>query len=207
MRHALPGKALGFTMLEALIAVLILAVGVLSVANLLIKSYRFTQQGAYDTLAQQLAANVADRIRTNSGAMSSYVFDTSTAGNITSSTNFYQSGGSTGCTGSDATCSAATVNFDLSEWMNAVKASLPGGRGVICYDNPTYNLTGGFSWACTGKTTDPLVVKIGWVSRFSSTDQGTGVAASSVLADTSIPTGSSVQALPQAMIVVDTGGN
>nr|WP_303678147.1 prepilin-type N-terminal cleavage/methylation domain-containing protein [Ralstonia mannitolilytica] len=45
MRHALPGKALGFTMLEALIAVLILAVGVLSVANLLIKSYRFYAAG------------------------------------------------------------------------------------------------------------------------------------------------------------------
>ncbi|QTY25063.1 type IV pilus modification protein PilV, partial [Ralstonia solanacearum] len=67
MRRALPGKALGFTMLEALIAVLIVAVGVLSVANLLLKSYRFTQQASYDAMGQLLAANMADRIRVNSG--------------------------------------------------------------------------------------------------------------------------------------------
>lgn len=206
MRHALPGKALGFTMLEALIAVLILAVGVLSVANLLIKSYRFTQQASYDALGQQLAATMADRIRVNSNQQSAsdaYVFDTSSTSSVSVPVNFYQSGSSTGCTDpSSSVCATATVNFDLSEWSNSVKASLPGGRGVICHDNPAYSATTGFSWACTGATSDPLVVKVGWVSRLSTTDQGSGVAASAVLADTA----SGVTATPQTMIVVNAGG-
>jgi type IV pilus assembly protein PilV len=207
MRHALPGKALGFTMLEALIAVLILAVGVLSVANLLIKSYRFTQQAGYDAMGQQLAATMADRIRLNSAqqtASDAYVFDTQTASSVSVPINFYQNGSSTGCTGpSSAVCAAATVNFDLAEWRNAVQGSLPRGRGVICHDNPMYSATKGFDWPCTNSASDPLVVKVGWVSRLSAADQGTSVAASEVLADTA----SGVVATAQTMIVVNAGTN
>ncbi|AEG69930.1 type IV pilus modification protein PilV [Ralstonia solanacearum] len=205
MRRALPGKALGFTMLEALIAVLIVAVGVLSVANLLLKSYRFTQQASYDAMGQLLAANMADRIRVNSGQVASdaYVFDTEKASAVSAPTNFYLSGGSTGCTDASAVCANAAVGFDLSEWTSAVKASLPGGRGVICHDNPAYSSTQGFNWPCSGSANDPLVVKVGWVSRLSRADQGSGVAANAVLADTA----SSVTATPQTMIVVDAGGD
>ncbi len=206
MRRALPGKALGFTMLEALIAVLIVAVGVLSVANLLLKSYRFTQQASYDAMGQLLAANMADRIRVNSGQLASdaYVFDTGATSTVPAApTNFYLSGGSTGCSDASAVCANAAVNFDLAEWTSAVRATLPGGRGVICHDNPAYSATGGFSWPCSNSANDPLVVKVGWVSRLSSADQGSGVAASAVLADTA----NGVTATPQAMIVVNAGGS
>ncbi|AQW32551.1 type IV pilus modification protein PilV [Ralstonia syzygii subsp. celebesensis] len=205
MRQALPGKALGFTMLEALIAVLIVAVGVLSVANLLLKSYRFTQQASYDAMGQLLAANMADRIRVNSNQMASdaYVFDTDKASAVSAPTNFYLSGSSTGCMDTSAVCANNTVNFDLTEWTSAVKASLPGGRGVICHDNPAYSSTGGFTWPCSDSANDPLVVKVGWVSRLSRADQGSGVATSAVLADTA----NGVTATPQAMIVVNAGGS
>ncbi|MHA6913606.1 type IV pilus modification protein PilV [Ralstonia pseudosolanacearum] len=205
MRQALPGKALGFTMLEALIAVLIVAVGVLSVANLLLKSYRFTQQASYDSMGQLLAANMADRIRVNSGqtASDAYVFDTDKVGTLSTPTNFYLNGGSTGCLDTSAVCANATVGFDLAEWTSAVKASLPGGRGVICRDNPAFSSTKGFSWPCSGSANDPLVVKVGWVSRLSRADQGSGVPASAVLADTA----SGVTAAPQTMIVINAGGD
>ena len=205
MRQALPGKALGFTMLEALIAVLIVAVRVLSVANLLLKSYRFTQQASYDAMGQLLAANMADRIRVNSGQLASdaYVFDTGAASTVPVSTSFYLSNGSTGCTDVSAVCANAAVNFDLAEWTSAVRATLPGGRGVICHDNPAYASNSGFSWPCSNSANDPLVVKVGWVSRLSKADQGNGVAASAVLADTA----SGVTATPQAMIVVNAGGS
>ncbi|MDB0570421.1 type IV pilus modification protein PilV [Ralstonia solanacearum] len=206
MRRALPGKALGFTMLEALIAVLIVAVGVLSVANLLLKSYRFTQQASSDAMGQLLAANMADRIRLNSGQLASdaYVFDTGAASTMPAApTNFYLSGASTGCSDVSVVCANAAVNFDLAEWTSAVRATLPGGRGVICHDNPAYSATSGFSWTCSNSANDPLVVKVGWVSRLSSADQGSGVAASAVLADTA----NGVTATPQAMIVVNAGGS
>lgn len=205
MRHALPGKALGFTMLEALIAVLILAVGVLSVANLLIKSYRFTQQGAYDTLALQLASNMADRMRANAGmlgASSPYVFDTQTASAVVASTNFYFTQTSAGCSSGSAVCATEAVKFDLSEWLTAVRTSLPGGRALICHDSPAYTITGGFSWPCSNQPTDPLVIKIGWVSRFSALDQGNATS-DVVIGDTANGT----TATPQAMIVVDAGGS
>ena len=54
--------AAGFTMLEALVAIVVLAFGVLGVANLLIKSFRFAQQSSYDVVALQLANDMADRI-------------------------------------------------------------------------------------------------------------------------------------------------
>jgi len=210
MRHALPGKALGFTMLEALIAVLILAVGVLSVANLLIKSYRFTQQGAYDTLALQLASNMADRMRANSStlgtASSPYFIDTRNASG-TVATNFYAQNCTTGatncgCTSGSAVCAAAAAQFDVNEWASAVQGALPGGRAVVCRDTVAYSTTSGFSgWSCDQAASSPVVIKMGWVSRFINKDLSASAAAANA-ADAA----SSTAPTPQIIVVVDTGG-
>jgi type IV pilus assembly protein PilV len=62
-------------MLEALVAIVVLAFGVLGVANLLIKSFRFAQQSSYDVVALQLANDMADRMRANLVQTNAGAFD------------------------------------------------------------------------------------------------------------------------------------
>ncbi|WP_043422023.1 type IV pilus modification protein PilV [Cupriavidus basilensis] len=199
----------GFTMLEALVAIVVLAIGVLGVANLLIKSFRFSQQASYDTLALQLASDMADRMRANNAQMlasnSGYFFDTSTgAPAVPTGANFF----TTPCASGSTVCAANMVTFDLAEWTRRVQTALPGGRAVICRDSSIYSNAAGYTWACnataggTGQASDsPIVIKMGWVSRF--TDKpGVDVATGTAMPDTQAANGS---ATPQIVIVANPG--
>lgn len=168
-------EAAGFTMLEALVAIVVLAFGVLGVANLLIKSFRFAQQSSYDVVALQLANDMADRMRSNvlqvnAGTFTN--FDT-LAGipQLSDANNLYAAA----CGGASAVCQPIAAAFDIAEWARRVTSTLPGGRAVICRDTNTWTAIG-YSWACNGAGggNAPLVVKIGWISRFNdSTDAST----------------------------------
>lgn len=174
-------EAAGFTMLEALVAIVVLAFGVLGVANLLIKSFRFAQQSSYDVVALQLANDMADRMRANLVQVDATPFANFDTKNgtpqVSDAANLYK----TACTSDATTCQPISIAFDIAEWTRRVTSSLPGGRAVICRDTNAYSLTSGYIWDCnaapggTGSATDaPLVLKIGWVSRFNdSTDAGT----------------------------------
>ncbi len=174
-------EAAGFTMLEALVAIVVLAFGVLAVANLLIKSFRFAQQSSYDVTALQLANDISDRMRANSAQVTAGAFDNFDTKQgipqISDTSNLYKSA----CTGTSAACAVTSATFDIAEWSRRVTSSLPNGRAVICRDANAFTPGAGYDWPCnavaggTGSINDtPLVVKIGWVSRFNdSSDAGT----------------------------------
>ncbi len=176
----------GFAMLEALVAMVVLAIGVLGVASLLLNSSRFSQQASYDTVAMQLATEMAERMRANTAvsgvgaaaealAPNLYFIDTQTSQLPALTRNPY----TTACASTLLSCAQDTARFDVIEWWNRVAAALPGGRAVICRDTVAYNQTSGFSWGCTaaasGRVDDaPIVIKVGWISRLSSKTLGTG---------------------------------
>ena len=174
-------EAAGFTMLEALVAIVVLAFGVLAVANLLLKSFRFAQQSSYDVLALQLANDIADRMRANGAQINAGTFDNFDTKlgipQISDATNLYK----TACANTPANCGPISATFDIAEWSRRVTSSLPGGRAVICRDANTWTAGSGYTWSCNAvaggnaSTKDtPLVVKIGWLSRFNdSSDTGT----------------------------------
>ncbi|CAJ93913.1 type IV pilus modification protein PilV [Cupriavidus necator] len=171
--------AAGFAMLEALVAIVVLAVGVLGVASLLLNSSRFTQQASYDTTAMQLATEMAERMRANpavsqTGAAAEaiipnrYFIDTATGQPpaLTAANSPY----AIACPGTAAGCAQQLADFDVAEFWERVSTGLPGGRAVICRDMVAYDQATGFSWGCTpsatGRADDaPIVIKIGWISR------------------------------------------
>jgi len=201
-------RAAGFTMLEALVAIIVLAFGVLGVANLLIKSFRFAQQSSYDIVALQLANDMADRMRANEAQTLNKAFDNIDTGSpgaqLSDTSNLYK----TACTAAPIDCAPVTAAFDIAEWVNRVQSSLPGGRAVICRDANTYSLTSGYDWPCSqpdasNPSNTPLVIKIGWVSRFTDR-QGADVAAGTTMPDSAAANGS---ATPQLVVVVLPGVN
>ena len=65
-------KQSGFTMVEALVALVVLAIGLLGIAALYLDTLRAGRTAIYRTQAVALAADLADRIRSNRTAVAAY---------------------------------------------------------------------------------------------------------------------------------------
>lgn len=146
-------KNAGFTLIEVLIAMLVLAVGLLGLAGLQATSLRNNQSAYFRSQATQLAYDITDRIRTN--ILGNY--DNQTASNDDCVTN------------SCATPSEM-VGFDLKQWNDQLSAQLPTGEGIVCLDNTPDDGTSKATPLCDG-TGDAYAVKIWWDDDRSGTNQ------------------------------------
>ncbi len=118
-----PGKQDGFTLLEVLIALLILSIGLLGLASLQTNGLRSNQMASMRTTATQLANDIADRMRANPTGVDAqnYVIATSDADPVIP----------VGETCEGTTCTASQMaTYDLAQWRGAVRA-LPGGTSAI----------------------------------------------------------------------------
>ena len=113
-------KNTGFTLIEVLIAMIILAMGLLGLAGLQATSLRNNQSAYNRGVATQLAYDIADRMRANY----SYV--------NTSNNNAYTSIAPNiavqdpNCSSAIGCAPAAMAQNDLFEWNQAIQSSLPG---------------------------------------------------------------------------------
>ncbi|HEX7048560.1 MAG TPA: type IV pilus modification protein PilV [Gammaproteobacteria bacterium] len=121
------GNSRGFTLIEVLIAVVVLSVGMLGVAALLINSLQSSGSAILRTRAVTFAEDMADRIRANSAAGASYVVDLAGMGannNCTDTANTVAAN----CT------SAALAMHDIFLWktlLAAPQTGLPNGQASI----------------------------------------------------------------------------
>jgi type IV pilus assembly protein PilV len=119
-RHGRPRQQ-GFNLVEVLVALVILAVGLLGIAALYLDSLRAGRTAIYRTQAINLAADMGDRIRSNRNAVASYATTFTTAAPAAVAT----------CE-NDTGCSAAQMaQNDLSRWKALVALLLPGGQAQI----------------------------------------------------------------------------
>jgi type IV pilus assembly protein PilV len=116
-------KQQGFTLLEVLIALLILSIGLLGLAALQTIGLRSNEMASMRTSSTMLAYDVTDRMRANPQGITDgdYVIDSSPI-----------TGTPTDCTSTDCT-TTQLATYDLSQWKNAV-AALPGGLADITQD-------------------------------------------------------------------------
>lgn len=115
----------GFTMIEVMVALVVLAVGLLGIAALLLKSLQSGRTATYRTQAVNLAADLADRIRSNRTAQEGYATlfaDTPAAVAACDTTG--------GCSDADL---AAT---DLLRWKETIADLLPEGQGQVVVTLP-----------------------------------------------------------------------
>lgn len=142
----------GFTLIEVLIAVVILAGGLLGLAVLQAASLKNNQSAYNRSQATQLAYDMADRVRANVAGAGTYTTILPSAAtpptpNICLTT--------TGCIPADM------ATNDLKEWDTTLK-TLSGGEGIVCFDSTPD--TSGASVAasgCDGAGTT-YAIKIWW---------------------------------------------
>lgn len=120
----------GFSLLEVLIAVVILSVGLLGLAGMQVTSLKYVTSSLQRTQATSLAYDILDRLRANpSGNYGTVLNEKASAGRLASN--------STACFGNGAGCGAnQTALFDLSEWKTAIESLLPNGQGSVVVQLP-----------------------------------------------------------------------
>ncbi len=118
-------KQQGFTLIEVLIAVVILAVGLLGMASLTLNSLQSSQGASLRSQASALAGDLGERLRANRDFAISNDTDYLLALN-TATTNL------PACVGSSSGCDAAgQAQRDLAEWRASLATNLPAGTAVI----------------------------------------------------------------------------
>ena len=109
----------GFTLIEALVAFLILSIGMLGIASLQTVSLRAGSTAALRSVAVIKAGEIMERMRSNPTALDSYAATASSTG---ADNNCSDSGG-----GSVAECSPSEMaEDDIYNWLNDLKAAIPG---------------------------------------------------------------------------------
>ncbi len=129
----------GFTLIEVLIAMLILAVGLLGLAGMQMNGLRNNLSAYHRSQATQLAYDIADRMRAN-------VDD---AGNFGGSTYITLDPADAviqaSCTAVAGDCSSAQMaQQDLFEWYRDLTATLPGATEDITVAGSLFTVT--LSW-------------------------------------------------------------
>ena len=132
-----PIKPNGFTLVEVLVSMVILAIGLLGMAAMQATTLKSNLSAYQRSQATQLAYEMADRIRANLIASNSYVVAEDALAGKQAAANCTTVAG---CTATDM------ANTDLADWYAALIASLPLARGSIAIDGPTRVATITIRW-------------------------------------------------------------
>lgn len=109
----------GMGMIEVLVALLVLAIGLMGVLGMETRGLQSNQAGYYQSQAMFLAQDILERIRANREAIDSYVID-------------FGAGSTGDCQTDTATCKPTEMAAsDLYYWKQSLKDLLPSGDGKI----------------------------------------------------------------------------
>ena len=107
----------GVTLVESMIALLVISIGLLGIASLQITAMSQNASSLHHSQAVWYAYNMSDRIRANIGQFANY-------DGIDTSNSYSQDCLSAACS------NAQMLTADAADWA-AMTGNLPGGRGVI----------------------------------------------------------------------------
>lgn len=142
----------GFSMLEVLIAVLIMAFGLLGLAGMQLANIRNNQSSSVRSIATQQAYDMGDRMRANRAGFEGGFY------------NQQQGSSKPGCFTSSACTSQEMAQSDVFMWNELNAAVLPAGRGYICVDSTPNDGTPAAP-ACDNTPNAPYVIKVWWDER------------------------------------------
>jgi len=127
-------KQSGFTLVEVMVALVVLSVGMLGIAALYIEGLRSGQTSIARTMAVALAADMADRIRANPSVPQNAALPASVPQSLTPAAPVYAAGGpgaNNNCVNGGGNCNPAQMAADDWFWWNQqIQNLLPTGAGA-----------------------------------------------------------------------------
>jgi type IV pilus assembly protein PilV len=139
-------RQFGFSLVEVLIALVIMSVGMLGIAGLYVQSMQAGRTSMFRHHAVTLAGDVADRIRANPRAGGAYTALNGTDNN---------------CVAGTVVCTPAQMAAnDIFIWKDEAVNILPAGDVIVAFDNtgvpPVYTIT--VTWNEPGQNPAPSYV-------------------------------------------------
>lgn len=132
----------GFSLVEVLIALVVMSIGMLGIAGLYVESLQAGRTSSFRHNAVTLASDIADRIRANP----------------TAGVEYQLAGGNNNCVLGNVDCTPAQMAAnDIWLWKEQAGDTLPNGDVTIIFDDnpipPTYEIT--VNWEEAGEDTPP----------------------------------------------------
>ena len=141
--RSLPHK--GFTLLEVLIALLVMSIGLLGIGKMMMLSARANDSAYMRSQATALAYTMLDAMRANRQAAIALGYDTAVVVPALQA-----------CTAAAPCTSGQQAQNDAALWNNALAAELPGGTGTVV----TANAPSG-----TGATNVTATITVTWLDK------------------------------------------
>ncbi len=116
----------GFTLIEVLVAALVLALGLLGLAGLQSNGLQHNHSAYLRTVATQMAYDLSDRMRANLAGFQNGDYNDPTAADHSCS---WDGSSVSGCTAKQK------AEHDVWEWRQLLSKNLPAGAGVVCLDS------------------------------------------------------------------------
>lgn len=122
----------GFTLIEVLVTVIILAIGLLGLAGLQLSGMRYTHSAYQRSQATILCNDVIDRMRVNRLVAATGAYNIAIGA----------APANVSCIGTGANCDPDNLaKADLSEWKQSLAAILPLGDGAIAQNGASFTIT------------------------------------------------------------------
>lgn len=132
-----PGTQVGFGLIEILVALLVLAIGLLGMASLQSNSMQMTTGALSRTQALFLAEDIIERARANRASVGSYTV---------------ASGSPPTCDTTFAIDNSSVSANDVAEWRNQVSCLLPDGDATVAVTDNVITVT--VDWAARSGQAD-----------------------------------------------------
>lgn len=152
----------GFTLIEVLVAIVILSIGVLGAVGMQAAAMQSNKEVRYQAIAGTLARELAEKMRGNhavgvkiSAAENPYLLNTT----FTSASTV--SAPTPNCFTDACPTGIQIAAWDIYEWQLRLIDALPSPRVRICMDKDPFTATGEPKWACTD-TGDIAMLKLSW---------------------------------------------
>ena len=161
------GRQTGFSLLEVLIAFIILSLGLLGAVGMQAAAMQSNKETRNQTVAASLARELADKMRGNHAI----AIKTTTAANpyllsatLDNPSNAAFTAPTENCFTSACTTPLAVATWDMADWQNRLQNALPDPRFVVCFDKTPFNSAGVAQWACSNDG-DISVLKLAWTNK------------------------------------------
>jgi type IV pilus assembly protein PilV len=146
-------RSRGFSLIEVLVAVIVLSTGLLGLAGLQVTSLRFNHSAYLRSQATLLAYELADRMRANRPTMVANGYNVP---------NNAVAAGVAACRTAAGCTTAQMATDDIWQWQQALAQLLPNGQGVVCLDTiPVEAASTPAAPSCNGGGTT-YAIKVWW---------------------------------------------
>ncbi len=116
----------GFSLIEVMVALLVLAIGLLGLAGLQTLGLKFNTQSYQRTQAVLNAYDIIDRIRANSGGIGAAVYDSIALTVPAPGLPLNPDCGAVTCDNTQM------ADYDIAQWKNSLAELLTEGKGTVC---------------------------------------------------------------------------